>query len=318
MHQHVCYALFFIFTIQPLQSMDLFSPLPNVVRKQIVGPLIDSCDSYDQIKDVLITVSLLSKKSYEQTHCSNFTKDIVSYISHKKPEQFSSRSFIACSINTPGMKKYIKRGNQIIRACELHNYFEQKKRIKKLLNKGADIDYDIFASRKTALMIAVEKRRSQLIDFLIRHGANIHAKSDIGYVRDHSILFTLRWSVPPIKPHLETYFEWLIIAKSAMEQKKAPVHCIQQDLYIYSVSHVIRKAIGIETYFQSLGAPVSKNLYTDVLVKIYEKMPEAPIIMMTICDPKNSPKYNKSPHKSNSPFLSPHYTPTSHTPENVK
>src|SRR5579872_5188450 len=93
-----------------IDQQDHFSPLPNSCRKNIIFPLVNRCRNYQQVKNVLLSIGLVSRKSYEQINCIFFTTDLIHLLADKWKDHTGK---IAVKLDTPGARYYESLGNQL-------------------------------------------------------------------------------------------------------------------------------------------------------------------------------------------------------------
>ena len=170
-------------------TRDLFSEQPNKIRKQILFPLINYCTNYHDARNVILSVGLVSKKSYEQINCIFFTTDTVTLLAKNFKH---STETTAINLKTPGATYYRELGKKMLFLAIQHDHpCTQIQQLKKLLNKGADVNFQTAAFNTTPLIKASTHTNPYLVFNLIEHGANVNAKSNNKYVREHLITYEI-------------------------------------------------------------------------------------------------------------------------------
>lgn len=296
--------LFVIFSCTSIQSFamelakqkdnrDFFSQMPNKTRKLILFPLIKHCTNYQEVKKTLLSVGLISKKSYEQINCIFFVTDIVKELSKKWK---CPTGTVALHLGTPGSLHYKNLGDDLYHlAMSTKCRSEQLYQLHYLINKGADIDFQTTQFTTTPLIKATHKSNPYLVFYLIRNGANVNAQSNNKYVREHSILYD--------RQELEHYFILLAHLLKSEQTKNHSQHYTNHKLYTSPFGTIIRNALSIDNYLETIGGFVhehNKYAVEKTLSIIYRRINSSRLIHHIITDEKNRKKqtYTKQPSSS--------------------
>src|SRR5690606_21253834 len=264
---------------EQLGTNDYFSQLPNRVRKQIIFPLLDASTDYVEAKKILFSVGLVSKKSYEQTKCIFFVTDVISFLSNKWSD---CREKTMLSLNTVGTHHYEDLGYSLLLATmsddtEKNIYYH----CSYLLDKGADPNYQSLTFRTTPLMKAVAINNFWLVRLLVQRGALVNAQNNIGYVREHSLLYN--------KSRLKEKIDFLS-RKLFKFSKQFTDERLVKKIYDLRASKIIRKSFKIEHFLDLAGAIVQdKNRHAPCknFIEIDKSFPYTYWILNQITDPKN-------------------------------
>jgi hypothetical protein len=136
---------------------------PEINEKIIKDHFIDSCNKIDQPQHThnhIVCMGLLNKEMHTFVHQPDTTRSIIARLSDN-----NNQGEIAQKIGTVSTLNYFKN-NKI-----LHKYIHcmGKQSIKKLLAKGADVNY--YPSQKKPLLFA-SQLKTEKMNFLLQHGAN--------------------------------------------------------------------------------------------------------------------------------------------------
>lgn len=269
---------------QQKHNRDIFSQLPNKVRKQILFPQINDCNNYKEVKNILLSVGLVSKKSYEQINCIFFITDVIKKLSKnwKRPT-----GTIALHLGTPGSRHYKTLGNDLYHLAMITKKHprEQLYQLHSLLEKGVDINFQTAEFNTTPLIKATHKSNPYLVFYLIHNGADINAQSNNKYVREHSVLYD--------RQELETYFTLLAQLLERETIQNSPQHYTYYKLYTSTLGTIIRHALSIDNYLEIMGGNIhehNKHTVQANLNAIYRKICFSRSIHHIITDKKNDQK----------------------------
>lgn len=254
---------------------DLFSSQPNKIRKQILFPLINRCTDYNDAKNIILSVGLVSKKSYEQTNCIFFTTDVLNLLAKNFKHATETA---AINLKTPGSMRYRDIGRKMLfLSIQYSTPYRQIKQLRKLLNKGADINFQTAAFNTTPLIKATANNNPHLVFNLMENGANVNAKSNGKYVREHLIIYENK--------ELESYFQLLLQFLTKKLETQTNNETIYRQLYKNPFSTAIRNALEIDKYLEIKGGIINPHninkVYTN-LTTIYKKTPCAESIFYII------------------------------------
>ena len=261
--------------ITTTSDQDYYSKLTYDVRRPLMHHLLHNCSTLSETKKTLIALSLVSKKSYQQINCINFTKNIMHLLAKKYHKPTGS---IATYINTPGARKYYYLGKKIYTTLrkEYPNLIKRNV-INNLIMQGADVNFQTAQHSTTPLMKAVQKHNKQIVFLLLKHDARVNMKNRMGYVRDYSFLYN------PFQ--LERYFNQLKNIRAELQEKyEVPEH-VNQLLYNRGITTMVRDALIIDQHLElhkgKLHANTARSL-EEKLVILCNNIPEAQEILMLI------------------------------------
>jgi hypothetical protein len=164
------------------ENKDYFSQLPNTVRKLIFMPFIRTSKNFKNTNHILTTMSLISKKSYEQTNCIFFTTDVINALAEKHTLK---NSIVAHKLCTKGADYYITLGESIHEilnekpyAIFCHKkyinplYTQRINRLRSCLNQGADSNYHCLHFGVSPLTKALKNDDQEVVRFLLTKNAH--------------------------------------------------------------------------------------------------------------------------------------------------
>jgi len=202
MRQQFLLSVFFFFTLMhcmdvPLSQRDLFSEQPNNIRKAFIFPLLkNNTNTFRQVRNILLSIALISKKSYAQVTCPFFVRDMIKMFGEGSPRcdiELMQR------LNIPCIQNYIQMNKKIMELTDTRKFQHPSSDcFSCLLNCGADINCTFSDYNVTPLMRAVYINRLDLVQLFIQRGANIgayiHNKKDnrwrkLYYVRDCNMIY---------------------------------------------------------------------------------------------------------------------------------
>lgn len=249
-------ALFLMLTVPCAQAMDtppedVFSRQPNVVRKLIIFPLLQSSTSVYKARKILYSVALISKKSYEQVICPFFMRDVLQIIGgkHKDPD-----AVIACQLNMSGALKYNKMSEKLYQLVTERSGLDHDARaeISYWVDEGISLNGRYGISRSTLAMHAVQQNCGvDFIRFLINKGADVDVRSSDGYyARDCNIIYSVRALKKLIEPMLGKM--WKVETKN--RQNSGERMSVSACLMSMPEARALENALAVDKILQDRGA----------------------------------------------------------------
>jgi hypothetical protein len=277
MKKLLCFLLISVYLqLISMKQVDLFSQLPNKCRKLIILPFIDEISispkpelayMLPKVKKILMSFALVSKKSYEQVSCIFFTRDIIELLSKKANVP---RGNVALSLKTKGMRNYYDLSHQIyMTLLDNKKPAEEKWMIKTLVSQGADVNYQTVSFGTTPLMKATEYAKKDMVYLLVAYGADVNAKNEKGYVREHSIVCKE-----------QSLLSHLYDLAKLMENCES--RCV---FYGNPIATYVRNALQIDCDLAELGGKAHINPYAYILLPQIEKNPIIKTVLDFIIDP---------------------------------
>lgn len=292
----------------PLSKRDLFSEQSNTVRRLFIFPVLKDSETLEHARNTLLSIALVSKKSYEQTMCFFFLKDVLKILGNR---YIKSDACIANQLGIPRIQKYGKLNEQ------LFNLINKNKFSSKYIPyfayaiyfQGANINFTISKHNVSLLMGAVHINSPALTQFLIEKGADCNAyayyeennkKQINGYVRDFNMIYKyeqLTMYLDPLYDHLfpglqrssSCFVNMLLgidLAKTTPFERfdsfKRSCILLYPDLNAsykqfcfnkYELTHPIelRNALYIDSLLEKKGALSSFEKYTHPLIVLLEE-----------------------------------------------
>ncbi len=179
-----------------LSQRDLFSEQSNNTRRAFIFPLLRNANTFRQARNILLSIALVSKKSYAQVMCPFFISDMI--------KMFRERS-TKCDIelmqllHIPSIQDYAQMNKKIMEFTDVRKFpYSPLDYFSYLLDRGANINCAFSDYNITPLMRAVYINRLDLVQFFIQRGADveayIHNKKDsqwrkFYYVRDCNMIY---------------------------------------------------------------------------------------------------------------------------------
>ena len=240
-----------LFCVNRLWSMecvqkDYFSTLPNSCRRPIVFELL-RCNILHEAHNQLVSMGLVSRKSYEQTKCPFFMRDIIKFLAIRHGHTNES---IATQLRTVGAQKYILMGQNFVDVAQTPSDRRFNHIAHNLLYQGADLNFQSMGSGATPLMYAVASNKKMRVNFFISHGACVH-DCDLQNkpVRAFNLIYNkylLRLNIQPLKDIVMKTFDYNLKNTSRIKLYNA----------LYGVSEFLQfiNALLIDRYLADEGA----------------------------------------------------------------
>jgi len=180
----------------PLPQRDFFSEQPNNIRRAFIFPLLKNTDTFRQARNILLSIALISKKSYAQVMCPFFVKDMIKMFGEQ-----STRCDIELMqlLNIPCIQNYAQLNKKMMEYTDLRIFLHVPvEHFSYLLNRGAHVNCTFSDYKVTPLMRAVYINRLDLVQLFIQRGADvsayIHNKKDsprqkLYYARDCNMIY---------------------------------------------------------------------------------------------------------------------------------
>jgi hypothetical protein len=279
---------------RPLLGLDLFSDQPNNIRRAFIFPLLkNNTNTFRQVRNILLSIALVSKKSYAQVMCPFFVRDIIKMFGEGSPR---------CDIelmqllNIPCIQNYMEMNKKIMEFTDTRKFQRPSSHcFTYLLDRGADINCTFSDYNVTPLMRAVYINRLDLVQIFTRRGANvgayIHNKKDnrwrkLYYVRDCNMIYNLQKLNNCLQAHETQKLRTALKIDKFLEIKNAPsLVTINNNFLVCSLRQEIKAPCK-----HGYGVMLS-NVYNNDKDKIKKEVPHA--IAQALCafiEFKNSEK----------------------------
>lgn len=256
------------------KDKDFFSEQSNKIRKLLIFPLLETCNTVTDVRNVLLTVGMLSKKSYEQINCIFFTQDCVKQFAKKSD---LSDGTIAFHLKTRGSGRYRTLGAELVHYSIMNeSYLRVYSDISLLLRQGADINFHSLRFGTTPLMRAVQSNNLQLASYFIKKGACASdCNNDKQSVRSFNVLYN--------DDRLKKIIACLNVETQRVEKhndlaKKFRGRCstclnIHDCLSVLHESRELYRALCIDKICEDQKAPVVCSDDSHPLMRILSKVP---------------------------------------------
>src|ERR1700733_11817770 len=198
------------YTMEPVDNSYLFAAIPNRDRRLFILPLIMGCKTITDARNILFSIGLVAKQSYEQIKCPFFMRDVINMLvaQHHFPHES-----IAKKLKMPGAEGYRRLGDDILKVIHSsetahYSYINALQFITDLIRQGADCNFRSSKRAETALMRSVRMNKIPFVTFFINKKARVNEYNIDGMcVRNFNLIYNkeqLKEIIAPILHYVKT------------------------------------------------------------------------------------------------------------------
>jgi hypothetical protein len=228
---------------------DHFSKLPNKLRRLCIFPILRSCLSIHDARNLLCSVALVSKKSYEQVSCPFFMRDTINMLAQKQKDP---DKVIAYQLGMPGAMRYDKMCDKLyILTTDRNLQGDVGRAISCLTSRGAWLNAHYGVYGVSLLAQAVQTAHVSFVSFLIKKGANVNACNFIGQcVRDCNAIYDTKKITGIIQVLIETM--WNI--ESHNRTSPHEYRCVADYISLKFEASTLKNALAIDALLEACDA----------------------------------------------------------------
>lgn len=245
---------FLLFIVSCACAMDVpeedgFSKLPNKLRRLCIFPLLRSCLSIHDARNLLCSVALVSKKSYEQVNCPFFVRDTINLLARKQKDP---DKVIAYQLNMPGTMRYDKMCDELYAlATDRTLQCNVGRSISYLTSRGAWLNAHYGPYGVSLLAQAVQTAHVTFVSSLIKKSSNVNSCNFIGqYVRDCNVIYDTKKITGIIQTLIETMWNIESQNRTSADEYK----CVADHLSLKLEAKILKNALAIDALLEACDA----------------------------------------------------------------
>lgn len=245
---------FLLFIVSCACAMDVpeedgFSKLPNKLRRLCIFPLLRSCVSIHDARNLLCSVALVSKKSYQQTNCPFFIRDTINVLAQKQKDP---DKVIAYQLHMPGAMRYDKMCDALYTlTTDRTLQCNVSESINSLTYRGAWLNAHYGVYGVSLLAQAVQTAHVGFVSSLIKKGASVNACNFIGqHVRDCNAIYDTKKITGIIQVLIETMWSLESHNQTSADDYK----CVADYISLKVEANILKNALAIDALLEACDA----------------------------------------------------------------